>query len=106
MYGMTQSSYVEKVLKRFKMKNSKRGFLPMRHGIKLFKKLFPNNDEELKRMLDVPYALAVGNIQYAFGLWWWRVDTRGYNDASFQSNEDGAESQFRCAFKLNGGVVA
>ncbi|KAL2237431.1 UNVERIFIED_CONTAM: Retrovirus-related Pol polyprotein from transposon TNT 1-94 [Sesamum indicum] len=29
---MMQTSYLEKVLKRFKMKNSKRGFLPMRHG--------------------------------------------------------------------------
>ncbi|KAL0427788.1 UNVERIFIED_CONTAM: hypothetical protein Slati_2953600 [Sesamum latifolium] len=37
MLGLTQSSYIEKVLKRFKMKNSKRGFLPMRHGIKLSK---------------------------------------------------------------------
>ncbi|KAK4382244.1 hypothetical protein Sango_2890600 [Sesamum angolense] len=34
MLGLTQSSYIEKVLKRFKMENSKRGFLPMRHGIK------------------------------------------------------------------------
>ncbi|KAK4403172.1 Retrovirus-related Pol polyprotein from transposon TNT 1-94 [Sesamum angolense] len=36
--GMTQNSYVEKVLKRFKMEHSKRGFLPMRHGVKLSKK--------------------------------------------------------------------
>ncbi|KAL0411310.1 UNVERIFIED_CONTAM: Retrovirus-related Pol polyprotein from transposon RE2 [Sesamum latifolium] len=42
MLGMTQTSYVEKVLKRSKMKNSKRGFLPgflpVRHGVKLCKK--------------------------------------------------------------------
>ncbi|KAL0451725.1 UNVERIFIED_CONTAM: Copia protein [Sesamum latifolium] len=38
MLGLTQSSYIEKVLKIFKMDNSKRRFLPMMHGIKLSKK--------------------------------------------------------------------
>ncbi|KAL0305311.1 UNVERIFIED_CONTAM: Retrovirus-related Pol polyprotein from transposon TNT 1-94 [Sesamum angustifolium] len=37
----------------------------MRHGVKLSKKQSPKTDEELKRMLDIPYASAVGNIQYA-----------------------------------------
>ncbi|KAK4411934.1 hypothetical protein Sango_0266400 [Sesamum angolense] len=55
MVGMTQNSYVEKVLKRFKMEHSKRGFLPMRHGVKLSNKQSSKTDEELKRMLDVPY---------------------------------------------------
>ncbi|KAL0291087.1 UNVERIFIED_CONTAM: Retrovirus-related Pol polyprotein from transposon TNT 1-94 [Sesamum calycinum] len=41
MLGLTQSSYIEKVLKRFKMENSKRGFLPMMHEIKLSKKQSP-----------------------------------------------------------------
>ncbi|KAL0331671.1 UNVERIFIED_CONTAM: hypothetical protein Sangu_1712600 [Sesamum angustifolium] len=59
--GMTQNSYVEKLLKRFKMEHSKRGFLLMRHRVKLSEK---QTDEELKRMLDVLYALAVGSIQY------------------------------------------
>ncbi|KAL0455190.1 UNVERIFIED_CONTAM: hypothetical protein Slati_0858200 [Sesamum latifolium] len=59
-----KSSYIEKVLKRFKMENSKRGFLPMRHRIKLTKKQSPKTDEELKRMSDIPYASAMGSIQY------------------------------------------
>ncbi|KAL0448471.1 UNVERIFIED_CONTAM: Retrovirus-related Pol polyprotein from transposon TNT 1-94 [Sesamum latifolium] len=65
MLGLTQSSYIEKVLKRFRMEHSKRGVLPMRHGIKLSKKQSPKTDEELKRMSDIPYASAVGSIQYA-----------------------------------------
>ncbi|KAL0285238.1 UNVERIFIED_CONTAM: Retrovirus-related Pol polyprotein from transposon TNT 1-94 [Sesamum radiatum] len=65
MLGMTQTSYIEKDLKRFKMKNSKRGFLPMRHGVKLSKKQSPKIDEELRKMFDIPYASAVGSIQYA-----------------------------------------
>ncbi|KAL0324673.1 UNVERIFIED_CONTAM: Copia protein [Sesamum calycinum] len=64
MLGLTQSSYIEKVLKRFKMENPKRGFLPMRHGIKFSKKQSPKIDEELKRISDIPYASAVGSIQY------------------------------------------
>ncbi|KAL0289502.1 UNVERIFIED_CONTAM: Retrovirus-related Pol polyprotein from transposon TNT 1-94 [Sesamum radiatum] len=64
MLGMTQTSYVEKVLKRFKMENSKRGFLPVRHGVKLSKKQSPKTNEELRKMFDIPYASAVGSIQY------------------------------------------
>ncbi|KAK4397687.1 Retrovirus-related Pol polyprotein from transposon.6 [Sesamum angolense] len=88
--GMTHNSYVKKVLKSFKMEHSKRGFLPMRHGVKLSKKQSPNIDEELKRMLDIPYASVVGIIQ----------------DASFQSGDDDVESQSGFVFKLNDGVVA
>ncbi|KAL0448941.1 UNVERIFIED_CONTAM: Retrovirus-related Pol polyprotein from transposon TNT 1-94 [Sesamum latifolium] len=148
--GLTQSSYIEKVLKRFKMKNSKRGFLPIKYGIKLSKKQSPKTDEELKRMSDIPYASAVGSIQYAFQCTrpdvayalsvtsryqacaeeahWRAVKTilkylkrtkdmfliyggeqlilEGYNDASFQLDDDNATSQSSFVFKLNGGVVA
>ncbi|KAL0445254.1 UNVERIFIED_CONTAM: hypothetical protein Slati_2248100 [Sesamum latifolium] len=46
------------------MENLKRGFLPMKHGIKLSKKQPPKTDEELKRMSDISYASAVESIQY------------------------------------------
>ncbi|KAL0283066.1 UNVERIFIED_CONTAM: Retrovirus-related Pol polyprotein from transposon TNT 1-94 [Sesamum radiatum] len=62
---MTQTSYVEKDFKRFKMKNSKRGFLPVKNGVKLSMKQSPKTDEELRKMFDIPYASAVGSIQYA-----------------------------------------
>ncbi|KAL0404050.1 UNVERIFIED_CONTAM: Retrovirus-related Pol polyprotein from transposon RE2 [Sesamum radiatum] len=48
MLGLTQSSYIEKVLKRFRMEHSKRGALPMRHGIKLSKKQSPKTMRNLK----------------------------------------------------------
>ncbi|KAL0455654.1 UNVERIFIED_CONTAM: hypothetical protein Slati_0904600 [Sesamum latifolium] len=125
MLGLTQSLYIEKVLKRFKMEHSKRGFLPMRHGIKLSKKQSPKTDEELKRMSNIPYASAVGSIQHvvqctrpdiAYAL---SVTSRyqacasggelileRYSDASFQSDDDDAKSQSNFVFKLNGGMVA
>ncbi|KAK4397626.1 Retrovirus-related Pol polyprotein from transposon TNT 1-94 [Sesamum angolense] len=120
--GMTQNSYIEKVLKRFKMEHSKRGFLPMRHGIKLSKKQSPKTNEELKRMLDIPYALAVGSIKYATQCT--RPDIayalsvtskyqggrelilEGFKDASIPSDDDDTKSQSGFVFKLNDGVVA
>ncbi|KAL0373226.1 UNVERIFIED_CONTAM: putative transposon Ty5-1 protein [Sesamum calycinum] len=38
--------------------------LQLRHAVKLSKKQSSKTDEELKRMLDVPYASAVGSTQY------------------------------------------
>ena len=35
MIGLSHSTYIDKVLNRFSMQNSKRGFLPMCHGISL-----------------------------------------------------------------------
>ncbi|KAL0445902.1 UNVERIFIED_CONTAM: hypothetical protein Slati_1718100 [Sesamum latifolium] len=109
MLGLTQSSYIEKVLKRFKMEHSKRGLLPMRHGIKLSKKQSPKTDEEHKRMSNIRYASAVGSIQtkdmfliYGGG----ELILEGYSDASFQSDDDDAKSQSGFVFKLNGDVVA
>ncbi|KAL0313100.1 UNVERIFIED_CONTAM: Retrovirus-related Pol polyprotein from transposon TNT 1-94 [Sesamum radiatum] len=46
------------------MEHSKRGLLPMRHGIKLFMKQSPKTDKEHKRMSNIPYASALGSIQY------------------------------------------
>ncbi|KAL0413321.1 UNVERIFIED_CONTAM: hypothetical protein Sradi_1533800 [Sesamum radiatum] len=106
------------------MENSKRGFLLVRHGVKLSKKQSRKTNEELRKMFDIPYASAVGSIQYvvectrldvAFAL---SVRSRyqacaggselileGYSDACFQSDEHDANSQSGFVFKLNDGVV-
>ncbi|KAL4281328.1 hypothetical protein GQ457_03G021410 [Hibiscus cannabinus] len=44
---------------------SKRGFLPMRHGISLSKEMCPSTPQERERMSQIPYALAIGSIMYA-----------------------------------------
>ena len=41
MLGLSQKMYIEEVLKRFSMENSKRGLIPFRHGIHLSKKMCP-----------------------------------------------------------------
>ena len=63
--GVSQSTYVDKVLRRFSMQESKKGFLPMRHGIKLSKTQCLVTPDELKRMKGIPYASAIGSIMYA-----------------------------------------
>ena len=44
--GLSQSTYIDKVLNRFSMQNSKRGFLPMCHGITLSKTQCPTTQDE------------------------------------------------------------
>ena len=65
LLGLSRSGYIDKVLKRFRMQDSKRGFLPMSHGIKLGKSQCPTTKDERERMDKIPYALAIGSIMYA-----------------------------------------
>jgi hypothetical protein len=65
LIGLSQSTYLDKVLKRFNMESSKKGFLPMSHGVKLSKTQCPSTTDELSRMSAIPYASAVGSTMYA-----------------------------------------
>ena len=65
LLGLSQSGYIDKVLKRFSMQDSKRGFLLMSHGIKLCKSQCPTTKDERERMDKIPYASAIGSIMYA-----------------------------------------
>lgn len=65
LLGLSQSTYIDKVLKRFSMMESKKGHLPMSQGIYLSKDMCPKNQEERDRMDKIPYASAIGSIMYA-----------------------------------------
>ncbi|GMJ03847.1 cysteine-rich RLK (RECEPTOR-like protein kinase) 8 [Hibiscus trionum] len=65
LLGLSQSTYIDKVLKRFSMEYSKKGFLPMRHNISLTKDMCPSTPQERERMNKIPYASAIGSIMYA-----------------------------------------
>ena len=54
--GLPQKLYIEKMLKRFSIKNSKRGFLPFTQGLHLSKDMGPKTDEERQRMRSIQYA--------------------------------------------------
>ena len=53
------------MLKRFSMDQSKKGFLPISHGISLSKSMCPQTQDERDRMSKIPYASAIGSIMYA-----------------------------------------
>ena len=65
MLGLSQSMYIDTVLKRFSMENFKKGYLPIGQGSSLSKKDCLTTPEERERMSRVPYASAVGSIMYA-----------------------------------------
>ena len=65
LIGLSQSTYLGKVLKKFKMDQSKKGFLRVLQGEKLSKTQNPTMTEDRERMKVIPSASAIGSIMYA-----------------------------------------
>nr|GEX74670.1 hypothetical protein [Tanacetum cinerariifolium] len=64
LIGLCQSAYIEKILKRYYMENSKRGMIPMQEKLKLSKSQGASTPAEKQLMKNVPYASAIGSIMY------------------------------------------
>ena len=62
---LSQSTYLDKLLKKFKMDQTKKGFLPVLQGAKLSKTQSPTTIEDRKRMKVISYASVIGSIKYA-----------------------------------------
>ena len=78
MLGISQSTYIETMLKRFSMENSKKGYLSIGHEISLSKRDCPTTPQEREHMSRIPYASIVDSIIYvmtcirsnmAYSLW-------------------------------------
>ena len=65
LLAMSQASYIDKILIRFGMQNSKKGNLPFRHGIHLSREQSPKTPQAVEEMRHIPYASAVGSLMYA-----------------------------------------
>ena len=65
LIGLSQSTYLDKILKKFKMDQAKKGFLPVLQGVKLSKTQNPTTAEDRERMEVIPYASAIGSVKYA-----------------------------------------
>ena len=76
MLGLSQARYIDKILARFSIQNSKKGLLPFRHEVPLSNDQRPKTLEEKKTMRLVPYASVVGSLMYAM------LCTRPNNDYS------------------------
>ncbi|KAJ9539037.1 hypothetical protein OSB04_031770 [Centaurea solstitialis] len=136
LIGVSQSTYIDKILKKFRMDESKKGFIPMQHGIVLSKTQCPVSSQDQDKMKTVPYASAIGSIMYAmlctrpdvaysvavknilkylrrtkemflvFGGSEDEISVTGYSDASFQTDRDDFRSQSGYVFTLNGGAIS
>jgi Reverse transcriptase (RNA-dependent DNA polymerase) len=62
--GLSQGTYIDKVLKRFNMQDFKKGNLPKSHGINLGKKHYLSMNAAVETMKKIPYASAIGSIMY------------------------------------------
>ncbi|GJV03071.1 retrotransposon protein, putative, ty1-copia subclass [Tanacetum coccineum] len=62
---LSQSAYMDKILKSYKTDNSIRGHIPMQERLELNETKGASTPEEVKRMQNVPYASVVGSIMYA-----------------------------------------
>ncbi|GKB96019.1 retrotransposon protein, putative, ty1-copia subclass [Tanacetum coccineum] len=64
LIGLGQNAYMDKILKRYKMDNSKRGHIPMQERLDLNKTQGASTPKEVKRIQNVPYALLRCGIHY------------------------------------------
>ncbi|GJY10927.1 retrotransposon protein, putative, ty1-copia subclass [Tanacetum coccineum] len=86
LIGLSQSAYMGKILKRFRMDTSKRGYILMQERLDLNKTQGASTPYKVKRMQNVPYGSAIGSIMYA-------------------TDRDDIKSQIGYVFVLNGGAV-
>ena len=64
MIALSQSSYIDKVLKKFAMQDSKKGVQPFRTRITLLLDDYPKTSEEKVYTDKVHYASIVGSFMY------------------------------------------
>ena len=63
--GLSQKAYLEKILTKYNMHKSNATPTPIVKGDSFGKFQSPQNQYELDQMKAVPYASAVGSLQYA-----------------------------------------
>ncbi|GJV04861.1 retrotransposon protein, putative, ty1-copia subclass [Tanacetum coccineum] len=125
LIGLSQSAYMDKILKRFRMDTSKHGCIPMQERLDLNKTQGASTPEEVKRMQNFPYASAVGSITYATAMKTilkYLRNIKGiilvyggnpkaelrvncYCNAGFETNRDDIKSQTGYVSILNRGAV-
>ena len=63
--GLSQAYYIDQILARFSMQDSKKGFVHFRVGSSLLVNQRPKTPAEIERMREISYASAVGSLMYA-----------------------------------------
>ena len=65
MLGLSQATYIDQILARFNMVESKKGFVPIRVRISLSSNQRLKTPAEIVQMRGIPYASAVESLMYA-----------------------------------------
>ncbi|GJW96001.1 retrotransposon protein, putative, ty1-copia subclass [Tanacetum coccineum] len=125
LIGLCQSAYIEKILKRYFMENSKRGTIPMQEKLKLSKSQGASTHAEKQLMQNVPYASAnpselhwttvknilkyLRNTKDMFLVYGGNMKRElrvsCYTDVGYLTDADDLKSHTRYVFLLNEGVV-
>nr|GEV61212.1 hypothetical protein [Tanacetum cinerariifolium] len=105
LIGLCQSAYIEKILKRYYMENSKRGTIPMQEKLKWSKSDGVSTPVEKRCMSNIPYASTIVSIMYDVRCTRPDVAVSCYTNAGYLMDADNLKSQTRYVFVLNGGVV-
>ena len=63
--SLSQNEYIDKVLKKFNMTETKVVSIPLDKHFKLSTTQIPSTNEEKNEMLSIPYSSAVGSLMYA-----------------------------------------
>ncbi|KAL6315384.1 hypothetical protein AAG906_000494 [Vitis piasezkii] len=134
--GLSQRTYIDKVLQRYGMQNSKPGDTPVAKGDKFSLNQCPKNSLESQEMQKIPYASAVGSLMYAqvctrpdiayivgitkrvmrylqrtkeYMLTYRRLDQLeliGYSDSDFAGCQDSRRSTSGYIYLLAGGAIS
>ena len=59
LIGLSQSTYLDKILKKFKMDQTKKEFLPVLQGVRLSSAQCPTTAEDKEETSVIPYASAI-----------------------------------------------
>ncbi|GJW83234.1 retrotransposon protein, putative, ty1-copia subclass [Tanacetum coccineum] len=112
LIALSQSAYLEKILKKFRMENSKKGYTPMMEKPDYRKLQVAKTPTEVQRMQRVPYASAIGSIMNTKDMVLvYRAKPEDelkvsyYANASFQTDKDDTKSQTEYVFVLNSRAV-
>ncbi|GKF30660.1 retrotransposon protein, putative, ty1-copia subclass [Tanacetum coccineum] len=92
LIGLNQSAYIEKILKRFYMKNSKRGMIPMQEKLKLGKSQGASTPTEKQRMQNIPYRFGY-RIYYVCCNMKRELRVSCYTNAGYLTDVDDLKSQ-------------
>ena len=65
LLGLSQKTYINKILERFNMEKCSAGVVPIQKWDKFNAMQCPKNELEREQMRNIPYASVVGSLMYA-----------------------------------------